>query len=100
MYKSDLLTYSRFTRMSIPDEGPSNLRPACIPSLIRFGLQDPSQASLPEVIHFWRTAITFADEGEPTVPSQYEGEPTIPSQVLAFELRLLDSRPSPSASRR
>ena len=79
MYKSDLLTYSRFARTPIPDEGPSNLRPACIPSLIRFGLQDPSQASLPDVIHSWRTAITFADEGEPTVPSV----------VLAFELRLL-----------
>ena len=79
MYKSDILSCSRFTRMPDLDEGPSNLRPACILCLIRFGLQDPSQASLLDVIHSWRTAITFADEGEPTVPSQ----------VLAFELRLL-----------
>ena len=50
MHKSDLLTYSRFTRMPTTDEGPDVLRSGCTLSPISFGCLDPSQVLVLELV--------------------------------------------------
>ena len=76
MYKSDLLTYSCFTRTPTPDEGLRVLRGAS------------------EV-----TALKVPSSSDQPSPSFPKAIPLVP-KVLTFKLVLLSNHSSPSATRR
>ena len=76
MYKSDLLTYSCFTRMLTPDEGLRVLR----------GTSEVTALKVP----------SSSDQPSPSLPKAI---PLVP-KVLIFELVLLSDHSSPSATRR
>ena len=102
MYKSDLLTYSRFTHMSSTDEGYNNLRvpPGVwvvkVPSTI-----DQPSSSFPVTGSFLEGLdLRVYTSGWPFVTfGAAEAVPFGP-KALVFALALLGSRPLPSAFRR
>ena len=102
LYKSDLLTYSRFTHMSSADEGYNNLRvpPGVwamkVPSTIDQPLSSfPVVGSFPEGpdLRVYASGWPFVTFGA------VEAVPFGP-KALVFALALLGSHPLPSAYRR